>query len=111
MSLRTSRWFLLQNEQRRTSPSPFFLAIVPSPYLPSASYFHPFVALDHLVDDPILLGLHGAHDEVAVGVGLEALQGLARMVVQDLVQSVLDAQDLTRVDVDVRGLSAESTHR
>jgi hypothetical protein len=33
------------------------------------------------------------------------------VVVQDLVQPILDPQDLARVDVDVRGLSAESAHR
>src|SRR5262245_2778431 len=101
MSFRTSRWFLLQNEQRRTSPSPFFLAIVPSPCLPSTDDFHSFVALDHLIDDSVLLGLHGAHDEVAVGIGLEPIEGLARVMVQDLVEPVLDAQDLAGVDVDV----------
>ena len=31
ISLRTSFWSLLQNEQRRTSDSPFFFTIVPRP--------------------------------------------------------------------------------
>src|SRR4029453_11603355 len=38
MSLRTSFWSLLQNEQRRISPSPVFLTMVVNQKLPANSY-------------------------------------------------------------------------
>src|SRR5262245_5486832 len=38
ISLRTSFWSLLQNEQRRISPSPVFLTMVVNPKLPAPSY-------------------------------------------------------------------------
>src|SRR5499427_436783 len=63
ISLRTSFWSLLQNEQRRTSPSVAFLVVV----IGAALSLLP--AGDHVVDDAVRLGLLGVHDEVAVGVG------------------------------------------
>src|SRR5512132_3870235 len=75
MSLRTSFWSLLQNEQRRTSPSvPVFL--VDTLLLPAA---------DHVVHDPVLLRLLRVHDEVAVGVRHDAVERLLGVVGHDLV--------------------------
>src|ERR1700730_19239595 len=61
ISLRTSFWSLLQNEQRRTSDSPFFFKAL------SLS------ARDHLIHDTIFLRLGRIHDEVAVRVVRELL--------------------------------------
>ena len=60
---------------------------------------------DDLVHDPVLLGLLGGHEEVAVRVLRDALHRLAGVRHQDLVQLVADAQDLPRLDVDVRRLA------
>src|SRR5512144_3102786 len=95
MSLRTSFWSLLQNEQRRTSPSaPVFL--VDTLLLP---------ATDHVVHDAVVLGLVRVHDEVAVRVRHDAVERLLRVEGHDLVQAVLGAEDLLGLDRDVRGLA------
>src|SRR4051812_49393698 len=93
ISLRTSFWSLLQNEQRRTSDSPFFFKSLALP------------AGDHLIHDTIFLRLGRIHDEVAVGVVRELLHGLLRVEGEDVVEAVLDAEDLLGLDRDVRGLS------
>jgi hypothetical protein len=54
------------------------------------------VGEDHLVDDPVLLGLLGGHEEVAVRVLGDPLERLAGVVQQDPVQLVADTQDLPR---------------
>src|SRR5206468_2592834 len=66
---------------------------------------------EDLVDDPVLLGLLGRHDEVAVGVLLDLLQGLSRVLGEDLVQELAVAQDLLRLDLDVDGLPLGTTVR
>src|SRR5688572_12568867 len=81
MSLRTSFWSLLQKEQRRISLSPFFftgLLLAPT---------------DHLIHDTILLRRGRFHDEVPVGVLDDLVQRLLGMEGEDLVETVLDAQD------------------
>src|SRR6266571_4301561 len=120
ISLRTSFWSLLQNEQRRTSLSPLFFMVAggccatpprpparyagvnPAPLAAPRSSFSP--AYD-LVDDTIRLRLLGVHDEVPVGVAHELVQGLLGVEGQDLVDAVLDPQDLLGLDRDVRGLA------
>ena len=69
ISLRTSFWSLLQNEQRRTSPSP----------LPAFLVAHFSRLRDHVVDDAVGLRLVRFHDEVAVGVGDDLLERLLRV--------------------------------
>src|SRR5687768_14023307 len=92
ISLRTSFWSLLQNEQRRISESPFFFTLLLSPR-------------DHVVDDTVRARLLGVHDEVAVGVVHHLLERLLRVEGEDLGEALLDAQDLLRLDGDVGGLS------
>src|SRR5512133_2732805 len=57
--------------------------------------------LDALVDDALLLGLTGGHDEVAVGVTGDLLHVLAGVGGQDLVQHPAHADDLPGLDLDV----------
>src|SRR5215468_1656395 len=56
---------------------------------------------DDLVDEAVLLGLGGAHVVVALGVAADALDGLAGVLLVELVQLVARAQDFLGVDVDV----------
>src|SRR5262247_4170755 len=100
ISLRTSFWSLLQNEQRRISESaPFFFK---ASSLPLA---------EHLVHDTILLRLVRAHDEVPVGIGDELLYLLLRVEGQDLVDPGLHPEDLLGLDRDVRGLPLRAAPR
>src|SRR5258708_17553909 len=92
ISLRTWCWSVLQNEQRRTSDSPFFF---------KASSLS---ARDSLIHDTIFLRLGRIHDEVAVGIRRELLHGLLGVEGQDMVQAVLDSQDLLGLDGDIGGL-------
>src|SRR5215216_566417 len=62
-------------------------------------------ALDDLVDDAVLLGLAGRHDEVAVGVVADLLHVLAGVGGQDLVQHAAHADDLAGLDLDVDRLA------
>src|SRR5689334_16865318 len=95
ISLRTSFWSLLQNEQRRISESPFFFTAIGLALAPG----------NHLVHDTILARLGCVHDEVAVGVDRDLLHRLPAVEGQDLVQALLHAQDLLGLDGDVRGLA------
>src|SRR6185503_20816463 len=104
MSLRTSFWSLLQNEQRRISDSPFFVFIAFRPAGLRSSDDLAFPAGDHLVHDTILLRLLSVHDEVAVRVGAQLLHRLLGVEGEDVVQAVLDAEDLLGLDRDVGGL-------
>src|SRR5690606_29293242 len=65
----------------------------------------------HLIYNAICLGIIGAHEIVTVGILLQALQRLARVVRQQLVQAALDLEDLAGVDLDIRGLSLEAAER
>src|SRR5919205_2040713 len=56
ISLRTSFWSLLQNEQRRISVSPFFLTIAT---YRDGPMLHPFP--DDIIDNPVFLPLIARH--------------------------------------------------
>src|SRR5919206_3677 len=66
-------------------------------------------ALDDLVDDAVLLGLAGGHDEVAVGVAGDLVHVLAGVGGQDLVQHAAHADDLAGLDLDVDRLALGPT--
>src|SRR5262245_58132700 len=77
MSLRTSFWSLLQKEQRRTSLSPFFFISTWTAPRPAPRSSLP--PADHLINDTILPGLGGVHDEVPVGIGRDFRDRLLRV--------------------------------
>ena len=54
---------------------------------------------------PYVLGLLGAHEEVAIRVGLIDLDRLAAVLREDLVEPPAHAEDLLRVDLDICRLS------
>src|SRR5678815_2257612 len=56
----------------------------------------------HLVDDPVLLGLRRRHEVVALGVVLDLVRRLPGVLRVQLVERVARLQDLPGVDVDVR---------
>src|SRR5712691_2453692 len=64
--------------------------------------------LDYAVDQPVLDGLLGREKKVAVGVALDPLQRLARVLGDELVQHAPDSDDLSGVDVEVARLTLEA---
>src|SRR6478609_1581649 len=112
ISFLTSFWSLLQNEQRRISPSPFFLTIGVARGQEAGtgadtrlgSMLHPFP--DDVVNNSVFLALVGPHDVVALRVVLDPLGRLAGVLHQDLVDALAHAQDFLGRQVDVGGLAA-----
>src|SRR5205809_5331698 len=64
MSLRTSFWSLLQKEHRRTSVSPAFLTIYPSPKPFAPKLFGLRSFADDIINNTVFLALVGGHDVV-----------------------------------------------
>src|SRR5436190_22047188 len=64
--------------------------------------------LDHFVDQAVLDRLLGADEAVAIGVVLDPIERLARVIGEDLLEAALEVEDLPRTDIDVRGLPAEA---
>src|SRR5688500_15730641 len=87
MSFLTCFWLFPQNEHlSRSPPSPnFAMSLGP---LARRRDLLEVPAVDHLVDDPVLLGLLGAHDVVAVGVLGDPLDVLPGVLGQELVQQL-----------------------
>src|SRR3990172_3558523 len=109
MSLRTSLWSLLQKEHRRTSGSPFFLDTLAPVLARSLQSLH--ALRDHLIDDTVLAGDFGGHDEVSLHVILDFGDVLSGVLRQNLVQALARAQDLLRLNVDVGGLARNTSRR
>src|SRR6185312_6770861 len=65
---------------------------------------------DDFVNNTVFLPLLRAHDVIPFGVILDALQGLACVMRENLVQALPRAQELARVDIDVGRLTAEALH-
>ena len=65
------------------------------------------LGLNDLVDDAVLDGFRGRHEEVAVGVLLDLGEGLVGVVGNVCGQQLLNVQDLLGLDFNVRGLRAE----
>src|SRR5256885_4045409 len=98
---------LPQNEHFSSSPPSPNLATSP-PFPCSASACPDGAGLvsqlarrDHFIDDAVVLGILGFHYEIAVGVLVDLLDRLARVLGQDLVEQVAHAQNLARLDLDV----------
>src|ERR687888_251540 len=61
------------------------------------------------VDDAIVLRLVGTHEKVPVGVALDALEGLVRVLGQDLVVDLDQVFPLLHLDDSIRSGTAEAT--
>src|SRR3712207_4216149 len=66
-------------------------------------------AVDYPVYDAVLDGLLRTNYVVAVGVALDLLEGLTRRLGQNLVDTPLGANELSGLDLHVRGLSTRSS--
>ena len=62
---------------------------------------------DHAVDQPVLDGLVGLEEPVALHVVVDLLERLAGVVGVDLVDPPADVEDLPGVDLDVGRLALE----
>src|SRR5205085_258202 len=66
---------------------------------------------DDLVNEAVLFGLHRRHDAVALHVLLDDLEGLARVLGENLRRDLAHAQDFFGLDADVCGLAAGAGDR
>src|SRR5438309_1096999 len=66
---------------------------------------------DDLVDDAVLLGLLGTHEEITLHVAIDDLDRPAGVEGEDLVDAAAHSEDLLRVDLDVGGLPGETAGR
>src|SRR5215210_2333337 len=106
ISFLTWRCDFPQKEQRSCSLESVGRATGSSPLRPARA---PSLVLgDHPVDDPVLLGLLRAQEVVALGVRLDLLEVLARVLADDLVQTPAQLDDLAGVDLDVGRLALEA---
>ena len=64
-----------------------------------------------LVNQPIRLRVVAGHEVIAIGVARNALDRLARMVREQMIQPFLQIQDFARLDFDVRRLTARAAER
>ena len=71
--------------------------------VPQACYQRALV--EHLVDQPVVLGLVGRHAEVTLHVGGDLLERLAGALGIDAVELLARLEDLARLDLDVGGLA------
>src|SRR5688572_28409285 len=99
MSLRTSFWSLLQNEQRRISPSPAFITM---------DTLGPFS--NYVVNHSVCLALIGTHDVVPLRIVLNPLQRLPRVIRQDLIEPLARPEQLLGVNLYIGRLPAEPLH-
>src|SRR5262249_39845176 len=96
MSLRTSSWLLPQNEQTRfpVRSSPCFAIDVP------LDLHFPGAGDDYLVYQAVFHRLLTGHEEIAIGVLLHLLETLPRVLHENVVHLLAQAEDFTRLDVD-----------
>src|SRR5207247_975327 len=101
ISFLTCFWLFPQNEHfSRSPPSPNLATKTPLSSCRRLAHARrhrqrrQLAARDDVVDDAVLLGLLGPHDEVAVRVASDLLDGLARVVREQLVQRLAHADDL-----------------
>ena len=66
---------------------------------------------EHLIDHAILLSLRGDHPIIAIGISLNAFEGLTGVVGDDSIEFLLKFEDLSSGDLDIRGLTLDATHR
>jgi hypothetical protein len=71
----------------------------------SASSLRPLP--DHIIDDTVFLPLLGRHDVVPLGIFPNALERLPRVVHENIVEPVPQAQDFPRRDVDIGRLTGQ----
>ena len=85
----------------------FYASIAIVPLLLVAWWVTSLVLGDDLVDEPVLDGLLGLEEAVALQVRVDLLDRLPGVVGEDLVDAAAHLEDLPGVDVDVRGLAFE----
>src|SRR6478736_5803343 len=102
MSFFTWRWLLPQKLQRSCS--------LPSVARAISLLLRPndLTVRDHLVDDAVLLSFFGRHVVVALHVLRDLVDGLVRVLGDDLLQAPLEADRLLGLDLDVGALALEA---
>src|SRR3954467_7274649 len=105
ISFLTCRWLFPQKLQRSCS-LPSDARATRSPFTPDRPDRLPVG--DHVVDDPVLLGLLGIHEVIALHVLGDLLHRLPGVVRDDLLQTALEADHLACLDLDIGALPLEA---
>src|SRR5439155_7296631 len=127
ISLRTSFWSLLQNEQRKTSVSPAFFTMLISHAVrtlglrlqvcrgaglkacTACGYLRPLP--DDIINNTVFLALVRGHDVIALRIVLDTLDRLSRVLDQDVVDALTHSQDLAGCNINIGRLSGETRHQ
>ena len=64
--------------------------------------------IDHLVDNAVLERLSRVHDVVTIYIALELLERLPSRIGQNLIKQFPRAQNVTGLDINIRGLAAKA---
>ena len=113
MSLATASCDLWQNEQRSVSSEPVrgFIQLAPcGPRRPRLNRSGAWPVND-LIDDAVLFGLRGVHDEITFNVALDAFERLPGMSRYKAVGDLANTKNLASVDIDISGLAGEAAQR
>src|ERR1700678_318382 len=84
---------------------------VSSPLHPPGEALH-YIAwpVDDFVNDAIFFGLMSDHDEIALNIAFDPVEALAGVLGDQRIGNFANAQNLTGMNIDVRGLPTQSTH-
>src|SRR4029453_9856004 len=113
MSFFTWRWLLPQKLQRSCSlPSVARAISLPfSSFSPArlGRFGQGLAAIgDHRVDDPIVEGLVGVHEVIALHVLADLVDLLSSVLRDDLLEPLLQAEGLAGLDLDIRRLALKA---
>ena len=98
----------------RPLPPPVVPVVLLARHKPSSSLRRrrrlrsPVLGAEDFVDEAVVLGGVGVHEEVAVSVADDVLDGLAGVLGEDLADQLVLAEDLAGVDLDIGGLAADA---
>jgi len=79
------------------------------PGAPAPPLLRQAAVCDDRIDQSVVDGLLARHEIVTIGIGLDSVERLTRMLGEDMVEAIPYAQDLPGMDVDIRCLTLEAT--
>src|SRR5581483_3649023 len=114
ISLRTSCWLFPQNEQYNNFSEPGFSDISPRSLQKLTGWplgHHLCTTDENLVHQSVFHRIFGAEEVVTLGIALDCFDLLRGVPSEDLVQALAQIQDFLGMNLDIRRLPLEATHR